>query len=140
MQMRPCLISAQRAYFKSAWISDLKVESKSAKERKVVGEYMLLNDTQAHSRTDKTEKELYLQPHGVKAHITSHGSIELVRSDQERDRVGHFLSVQGNSSPLGLLQKKEKDTHLLAKISSYTINALKLSSTTPSFRCRINNG
>jgi hypothetical protein len=73
--------------------------------------------------------DIYSQPHRVKAHITSHGSIELIRSDQERNRVGHFLSVQGNrSSTLGLLQKKEKDTKYISK---YIANgsALKLAST-----------
>jgi hypothetical protein len=37
--------------------------------------------------------------HGVESHITRHGSIELVGFDQERDRLGHFLGIQGSDSP-----------------------------------------
>jgi hypothetical protein len=37
--------------------------------------------------------------HGVKSHITRHGSIELVGLDQERDGLGHFLGIQGSDSP-----------------------------------------
>lgn len=34
--------------------------------------------------------------HGVESHISRHGSIELVGLDQERDGLGHFLSIQGS--------------------------------------------
>jgi hypothetical protein len=51
----------------------------------------------------------YLQTHGIETHVSGHGAIKLLRSDQERNRLGHFLGVQGNRSrTLGLLQVKNK--------------------------------
>ena len=47
--------------------------------------------------------------HGVESHVTRHRSIELVRLDQERDGLGHFLGIQGSDSTGRLLFAKQEE-------------------------------
>ncbi len=88
--MRPCFNSDQRAYFKSVWMSELLKKNTNDREM----------STRIYIKVDVVHgcNLGNLQTHGVETHISGHGSVELVRSDQERNGLGHLFGVQRNGS------------------------------------------